>query len=86
MRGARGRWYRELVADPVGGLVGRAMRYGVRALPAADPVSIRRVSDALERKYGRRWRASTDEMLQPTTLPTTLRLIPEGSDQPAARA
>ncbi len=84
VRGARGRWYRELVANPVAGLVVGATRHGVRALPAADVASVQRVNEALERKYGRS-RASTDGMLQPDTLLTTLRLIPDSRSHTPGR-
>ncbi|MEO8247699.1 MAG: DUF2255 family protein [Chloroflexota bacterium] len=75
-KGERGRWYREIRDRPAGVLhvAGRAI--SVRAEPATDPTSVGRVSDALVAKYGRRSRASTEGMLLPATLPTTLRLVP----------
>jgi hypothetical protein len=72
-RGATGRWYRELVARP-GAVVVRGERVPVRAVPAADPESIRRTSEGFKRKY--RKGSSLDSMLSDSVLGTTLRLEP----------
>ena len=80
VRGPRGRWFRDLLADPHGTLVARrAPRWtsiAFEALVADDPVSIERCSRALERKYAKD--PALASMLQPETLATTLRLRPRG--------
>lgn len=76
VRGDDGWWYRDLLARPTGALDLRGERVEVRAVPAADRETVERVSALLREKYGRRQRASTAAMLQPHTLPTTLRLDP----------
>lgn len=76
MRGERGRWYRELRDESEGALWLGEDRVPVRAVAAVDPGSIKLVSYLFEAKYGRRSRASTQSMLLPETLPTTMRLEP----------
>lgn len=76
VRGERGRWYRELRDRSEGALLIGEERIPVRAVAAVDPDSIELVSYLFEAKYGRRSRASTQSMLLPETLPTTLRLEP----------
>ncbi len=76
VRGDGGRWYRELRARP-DGVIGLAdARIPFRAVAASDTASVERVSDLLRAKYGRSSAASTKSMLEPETLPTTLRLEP----------
>ena len=75
-RGGRGRWYRELRDHPTGALLIGDDRIPIRAVAAADPATIEVVSYLLEAKYGRTSRASTQSMLLPETLPTTIRLEP----------
>ena len=74
VRGPAGRWYRELVANPVGAVHAAGQRVAVRAEPATDAESVRRVSAALKSKYEKRWPGPTASMLLDATLPTTLRL------------
>lgn len=74
VRGARGRWYRELRDRPEGALILAGERVPVRAVAASDAASVELVSDLLRAKYGRRSAASTESMLTVATLPTTLRL------------
>jgi hypothetical protein len=78
VRGSRGRWYRDLQADASATLVARRApgwpSVPVEAVPADDPASIARCSDALERKYA--GDPALGSMLQPETLATTLRLRP----------
>jgi hypothetical protein len=74
VNGARGRWYRDLQANPAGAVHVDGRRLPVTAIPAADSDSVERVSAALGKKYGRG--ASVDSMLKPDTLETTLRLEP----------
>jgi hypothetical protein len=69
VRGSRGRWYREAVANHVGD---RALP--ARAVPATDPSSVQRASDAYARKYGED--PAMPSMLKPEILDTTLRLEP----------
>jgi hypothetical protein len=73
VRGPRSRWYRELVAGP-GAVVVNRKRIPVRAIAAADGVSVKRASDGYRKKY--RKGGSLDSMLVPSVLPTTLRLEP----------
>jgi hypothetical protein len=75
-RGTRGHWYRDFVARPEGAIHVAGRRVPIRAVPATDPASIALVNDLFRDKYGRRHRASTQVMLQPKTLETTLRLEP----------
>ena len=76
VRGSRGRWYRDLVANPDGAIIFGAERISIRAIAAVDADSIELVSYLFRAKYGRRSRASTESMVQPMTLETTLRLVP----------
>jgi hypothetical protein len=74
VRGGEGRWYREVSSNPalhVGG-----DRIPVRAVPVTDEAKIGAVSEAYREKYGRTSPGSTRAMVQPETLPTTLRLEP----------
>lgn len=76
VRGTAGRWYREIRQDARATLHVSWRAIDVTGVPAADAGSIRRTSEALRVKYGRRSRASTAAMLLPHTLETTLRLVP----------
>jgi hypothetical protein len=76
VRGPKGRWYRELVANPTGAVHAGDKRVPVRATAAADEASVAAVSSALQRKYQRRFPGPTAAMLREETLPTTLRLEP----------
>ncbi len=51
-------------------------RIPVRAVPATDEPTVGAVSDAYRDKYGRTSPGSTRAMVQPETLPTTLKLEP----------
>jgi hypothetical protein len=73
--GEKGKWYRRLQAVPEGALHVGGKAVEVRALPVDDSAEIERVSAALRRKYARQ-AASLARMLEPATLPTTLRLEP----------
>ena len=74
VRGGRGRWYREVSANPAAALHVGGDRIPVRAVPVTDDATIAAVSEAYREKYGRTSPGSTRAMLQPETLPTTLRL------------
>ena len=74
VRGRRGRWYRELLANPTGTLDAGGKRIPFRAVPANDEQRIEACSSAFRAKY--RPGGSLDSMLQPHTLETTLELQP----------
>jgi hypothetical protein len=78
-RGTAGRWYRETRQSPDVVVHAADEAIPVTAVPAADPDTIRQVSDALTDKYGRLSAASTAAMLEPHTLETTLRLDRRGT-------
>jgi hypothetical protein len=76
VRGERGRWYREVSANPGAALHVGNRRIPVRAVPAADETTVGAISQAYEEKYGRTSPGSTRAMVRPETLPTTLKLEP----------
>jgi len=65
-------------ANPHGAVLAGGRRVGVAAQPATDAASVARVSELLRDKYLKRWPGPTESMLREATLPTTLRLRPEG--------
>ena len=74
VRGPRGRWYREITANPESALHVNGRRIRVRAEPANDERSIEACTAALRRKYT--GVPGFEPMLREHTLPTTLRLVP----------
>ena len=72
-RGERGRWYRELLANPQGALVIGKKRVAVRAQLASDRQRVESCSEGLRRKYAGS-RGSLAQMLLPEVLSTTLEL------------
>jgi hypothetical protein len=72
--GERGRWYRELIANPIGAVLVDGRRIPVRATPA-DAGGIATCSRLLAEKH-RTSRASLASMLRDEVLPTTLELVP----------
>ncbi|HET6380911.1 MAG TPA: nitroreductase/quinone reductase family protein [candidate division Zixibacteria bacterium] len=74
VRGERGRWYREVLANPECALLVARHRIPFRAEPAGDEERIRACSEALRRKYAAD--PALGSMLRPETLPTTLQLRP----------
>jgi hypothetical protein len=74
-RGTRGRWYRELHANPNGALHVAGRRIAVRAEPAADADRVEACSRVLATKYARA-RGSLASMLRDEILETTLELHP----------
>ena len=74
-RGERGRWYRELIANPNGTLVSGSRRIPFRAEPASDSARIDACSRGLREKYASS-RGSLAEMLLDEVLLTTLELTP----------
>jgi hypothetical protein len=71
-RGERGAWYRRAVRD------GRVEIEGIaaRVEPERDPELNARISDAFRAKYGERSPTSTEAMVTPEVVATTLRLVP----------
>jgi hypothetical protein len=76
VRGEKGRWYREVSANPNAALHAGERRIPVRAVPVTDEPTVGAVSEAYRSKYGRTSPGSTRAMLQPEPLPTTLKLEP----------
>jgi hypothetical protein len=74
VRGRRGRWYRELVANPSGAVIVGGHRLPVRAVPA-DEAGIETCSRLLREKHSSAG-ASLTSMLQDEILDTTLELEP----------
>jgi hypothetical protein len=74
VRGPRGRWYRDLSADPQAAIDLGDGEIGVKALPAGGADDVQACSDALRAKYA--GNASLASMLAPETLPTTVQLVP----------
>ncbi|MCA1736038.1 MAG: DUF2255 family protein [Actinobacteria bacterium] len=74
VRGKQGKWYQRALQSPEVALRVAGETIGARAVPASDPASVERTSEALRRKYseGR----SLDSMLQAEILETTMRLDP----------
>jgi hypothetical protein len=76
VRGEKGRWYREVSENPSAALHVGDRRIPVRAVPVTDEPTVGAVSEAYWSKYGRTSPGSTRAMVQPDTLPTTLKLEP----------
>jgi hypothetical protein len=75
LRGTRGRWYRELIAQPDAVVVHvSGESFPVQAVEATDPESVERTSEALRRKYGDS--RSLESMIADDILETTVRLEP----------
>ena len=74
VNGATARWYREAVANPTVTIHAAGRQLRARAVPASDPNSVQRTSDALSRKYA--GVPGIRPMLKPEILDTTLRLTP----------
>lgn len=73
-RGARGRWYGDVCADPRAMLELAEQHWAVDVVPVADPATIAAVSQAFLGKYAASPHAA--EMVRDDVLPTTLRLVP----------
>ena len=74
VRGGRGRWYREAIANPQVAVHAGGRRLAARVVAANDPTSIERTNKGLRDKYD-----GIDgyaEMLEPDCFDTTLRLEP----------
>ena len=71
-----GRWYREARSEPRVILHAEGTAIPATAVLADDAETVDAVSDAYRAKYGKRSPASTEAMVAPHTLETTLRLDP----------
>jgi hypothetical protein len=76
VRGPRGRWYREISSNLEGALHLQDDRIAVQAALATDGPTVDAVSAAFRSKYQRSSPVSTEAMVRPETLPTTLKLSP----------
>jgi hypothetical protein len=74
VRGAKGRWYRDLAAGGPATLEFSGRRLAVQAIPATDQDSVDHASRDYLRKYQRSPYAKS--MVSSEALPTTLRLEP----------
>jgi|SRR5215204_864607 hypothetical protein len=73
LRGASGRWYRELMSDPAAAVLHtQHEEFPVQAVQANDPDSVERTSEALRRKYSDS--RSLASMLADDILDTTVKL------------
>lgn len=74
VKGAQGRWYRDLRAGGLAMLEFAGRPLAVQAIPASDPDAIERAS----REYLQKYRTSpyAQAMVRAEVLPTTLRLEP----------
>lgn len=73
IRGTRGRWYREMRAQPQAEAIVDGERVPVHAVPASQG-EIKRATAAYQRKYGHD--PHVNGVLQPGVFPATLRLEP----------
>ena len=74
VRGERGRWYREALANPDVTIDDEGRRLEARGVPVHDTESIRRINEALKRKY--EGDDGYAEMLEPDVLEANMRLEP----------
>ena len=74
VRGGKGRWYRDVIANPVASLNVEGESIPVRAVPAGDPESVGRATAGYRRKYSDS--SALDSVLRDEILDTTLRLEP----------
>jgi hypothetical protein len=83
-RGVRGRWYRDVVANPESTLIVGGRRIRALAEPAVDAGSIDACSRGLKDKYSAS--PSLPAMLTDEVLATTIELLPaDGPAEPDAR-
>ena len=76
VRGGKGRWYREALANPDVTLRVDDRRVPVRVVPETDARTIEKVSAAIREKYGASFPGPTAAMVREEVLATTLRLLP----------
>jgi hypothetical protein len=84
VRGERGLWYKEALADPNVTIDDQGRRLEARAVPVRDPESIRRINEALKRKYT--GEGGFDEMFAPDVLHANFRLEPRFAGEGALEA
>jgi hypothetical protein len=84
VRGESGRWYQEALADPNVEIDDRGRRLEARAVPVRDPDSLRRIDEALKRKYT--GEDGFDEMFAPAAVAANLRLEPRFANESALEA
>jgi len=72
--GPKGRWYKEITANPNGAIHMDGQRLPVHAVPVTDEAIITRVSDNILRKYHNS--SSAKDMVREEILSTTLLLEP----------
>lgn len=77
VRGANGRWFRELMRQGEGTVLIGSRRIPVRAARVAEPSENARVSEAIRAKYDRPI-SSVRAMVRDEVLATTARLSPDG--------
>ena len=74
VRGESGRWYQRALRDPNVALHVGGNRTAATAVPATDPESVARTTEALRSKYPKS--QSLNSMVRDEVLDTTLRLDP----------
>jgi hypothetical protein len=74
LRGERGRWFRELMANPDAVVHVEGEAIPVHAVRADDPESVERATEGFRSKYGKS--RSLDSMIRDEIAPTTVRLDP----------
>ncbi len=79
VNGTPARWYREALGRPDVVVHADGAAIPMTAVLANAPESIQAVSNAFRSKYGKISPSSTESMVQPHTLETTIRLDPRGS-------
>jgi hypothetical protein len=84
VRGEAGKWYQEALEEPYVEVDDRGRRLEARAVPVRDPDSIRRIDEALKRKYA--GDGGFDEMFQPAAVEANLRLDPRIAGESALEA
>jgi hypothetical protein len=76
VRGAKGRWWREISSNPDGALHVEDNLIPVRAASATEGSTMDAVSTAIRSKYEGSAPGPTAAMVRPEVLPTTLKLVP----------
>jgi hypothetical protein len=74
VKGKKGRWYQETVANPHVTLRVGERKVAARVEQEQSQAVISEVSAAYRQKYGERWPNDTESMVQHPVLPTTLRV------------
>jgi hypothetical protein len=76
VRGTDGAWYKAANASGSAVIHAGSTTWPVTLTLVTESAEIARVSDALNRKYGKRWKQSTASMLRDEVLSATLRVTP----------